>query len=353
MKWQHARRVRRSTCVRFLSRFAALALLPWATGCLVSDTRPAPGKIHQLTEPVTGGSYYLYVPTAYDRSEDTPLVVTCHGTPPWDTAGMQLDNWKGLAEASNFLVAAPELVGTRGDFPPKPAEQIERQRRDEQFILAMVRKLQSGYRVDENRVFITGWSAGAYAVLYTGLRHPEVFRALAVRQGTFRAEFVEPCIPFLDPYQPVFISYSDYDPLDDAHAMIDWLRRHEIEPRLDIRASLHKREPDRVFNFFKDVLRSTPYVRVVIQEDPRDPMTIRFRARTSFEPTKVLWDFGDNQRSDDRRPIHTYTEPGLYTVRYAAWTPSGKVRVRHLQLQLPAIRLGTIPGEAAELRGSE
>jgi pimeloyl-ACP methyl ester carboxylesterase len=325
---------------RRLTWLAALALLPGATGCIVSDDRPAPGQIHQLTEPVTGRTYHLYVPTAYDRRQTIPLMVTCHGTPPWDTAALQLDEWKGLAEAGSFLVAAPELVGTRGDFPPEPQVQIERQREDERLLLAMVQKIEAAYNVDENRVFMTGWSAGAYAVMFTGLRHPEVFRALAVRQGTFEQEFVEPCIPFLDRYQPIFVSYSDYDPLDDATPMIDWLREYEMEPVVDMKASLHKREPDRVFAFFEDVVRSNPYVRVVIQEDPSDPMTIRFHARTSFEPASVLWDFGDHARSADPRPVHTYVEPGLYTVKFAAWTPAGKAKVRYLQLQLPRLRLG-------------
>ncbi len=316
-------------------------MLIGSAGCLVEETRPAPGQTRVVEEPVTQGKFRLYVPTGYDPQRSTALLVTCHGTPPYDTADRQLREWRGLAEAKGFLVVAPELVGTRGDLPSDPAAQIERQRKDERLILQAVRRVKAAYSIDENRVFLNGWSAGAHAVLFTGLRNPDVFRALAIRQGTFREEFVEPCIPFLDRYQAVLVNYSDLDPLDNSEPMIDWLRRHEIEPMVQIRATGHKRDPERVFNFFMHVLRSRPYVRVVVLESPSDPMEIQFKARTSFEPKRYLWDFGDNSRSDQAEPVHTYVEPGLYTVKFAAWTESGKPKVRYIQLKVPSIRLGS------------
>src|SRR5438477_516091 len=77
----------------------------------------------------------------------------------------------------------------------------------------------------------TGCSAGAYAVMFTGLRHPDVFRALAVRQGNFRECYVEPCIPFLDPHQPVMLMYGNLDTLkDEAEEAITWLQAHDMQP---------------------------------------------------------------------------------------------------------------------------
>ncbi|GAG08333.1 unnamed protein product, partial [marine sediment metagenome] len=203
----------------------SLVGLTCCTGCPVVSKLPAPGRVLTQREPEFGRKYYLYLPTRYDHDRRWPLVVTCHGTPWWDTARAQLDTWKGLAEKEGFLVAAPELIGT-ASVPRSAAEQIRRQSQDERAILSVVRSIRAARSVDQTRVFLTGWSAGAYAVLFTGLRNPDVFRALSVYQGNFDPAFVEPCAPFLDRYQPIQIVYGSEDPIANAQPCVDWLRSH-------------------------------------------------------------------------------------------------------------------------------
>ena len=55
-------------------------------------------------------------------------------------------------------------------------------------------------------VLFTGWSAGGYPVLFTGLRNPDVFRALALMQPNFEPAFVQPCLPFMDRNQPILVT---------------------------------------------------------------------------------------------------------------------------------------------------
>ena len=328
-------------------------LLSGAAGCPVVSNRDAPGRHLTEKDPDFGRPYSLYVPTQYRETGETrlwPLVVTCHGTPPWDTAGHQFDEWKGLAEQKGFLLAAPDLVGTRGDFLPPPAEQIERQIADEKAILSVVRAVQAARSVDDTRIFLTGWSAGGYAVLFTGLRNPGVFRALSVRQGNFDPAFVEPCIPFLDRFQTVQVLYGDSDLLkDQALASIDWLRQYGMEPTVLARQGFHRRDPEPVFAFFADVVRTRPWVRVAVADDPLDPMRVRFSARTSFEAVRFLWDFGDGRpRSPLAEPEHRYEQSGFYDVRLAVWPEKGGPSVRQLRLQMPRVRLGTTsPATAA------
>jgi len=322
--------------------------LTGATGCPVVSNRDAPGRQFTERDPDFGRPYYLYVPTQYREAGETrrwPLVVTCHGTPPWDTAGYQFDEWKGLAEQKGFLLAVPELIGTRGDFLPKPEEQIDRQMADEKAILSVVRAVQAARAVDDTRIFLTGWSAGGYAVLFTGLRNPGVLRALSVRQGNFDPAFVEPCVPFLDRFQSVQVLYGESDLLkDQALAAIDWLRNHGMEPTVLSRQGFHRRDPEPVFAFFAQVVRSCPWVRVAVADDPLDPMRVRFSTRTSFEAARFLWDFGDGQpRSPLATPEHRYDQSGFYDVRLAVWSDKGGPFVRQLRLQMPRVRLGTQP----------
>ena len=326
----------------------SVLVLAGTTGCPVVSNREAPGRELTERDSYFGRPYYLYVPTQYRETGETrlwPVVVTCHGTPPWDTARLQFDEWKGLAEQKGFLLVAPELVGTRGDVVPPPAGQIEKQIEDEKAILAIVRAVQAARSVDTSRIFLTGWSAGGYAVLFTGLRHPDVFRALSVRQGNFDAAFVEPCAPFLDRYQPIQILYGESDLLkDQALACIDWLRGHGLEPTALGQPGIHHRSPEPVFSFFTTVVRQRPWVRVLVEDDARDPLKVRFGTRSSFEPAKFLWDFGDSQlRSPLANPEHRYARAGFYDVQLAVWAANGGPYVRQIRLQVPRVRLGVAP----------
>ncbi len=333
----------------FLSQRCVVAIFSaWAllllTGCPVSGNLPAPGRVVSEVEPESKRPYRLYVPTRYSEARRWPLVVTCHGTPPFDTAAAQFDEWKGLGEDKGFLVAAPDLKGTSA-LAPAREQQIALQADDERAILGVVRAVSGSHSVDATRIFLTGWSAGSYAVLYTGLRHPDVFRGLAIRQGNFKAEFVEPTVPFLDRHQPVLVMFGNIDLLkDDAQACIDWLKSHDLDPTVLERPGAHRRDPNPVYSFFADVVRHRQWIRVRVEDDPQDPMAVRYSVTSSFEPYRYLWDFGDGQRGVEESPKHRYERPGLYTVRVAVYTAEGKdPYVRQINLQVPRVRLGA-PG---------
>ncbi len=338
MRWILAEKWANNGCGMVLSAL----VLAFCAGCPVVDSRPAPGQLIEQADPEFGRAYHLYVPARYNKAHSWPLVIACHGTNPWDTADRQVDQWKGLAEEKGFLVAAPELTGTKGDFPPAPDEQIRRQLADEKVILSVVHAVRAARQVDEGRVFLTGWSAGAYAVLFTGLRNPDIFRAIAVSQGNFNPAYVEPCIPFIDRYQPVNIVYNSEDILvkADAPACIEWLRTQGMHPVVRERPGIHKRDPEPIFDFFVDCVRRIPWIRVYVEYDPVDPMQVAFGVRCSFEPKEFLWDFGDDTRASFPAPRHRYEKPGRYLAKVALWAPNGKSYVRQLNLQVPPVRLG-------------
>lgn len=330
---------------RWGPRSAALAgllfvLVPLNGGCLVSNHLPAPGETLTLTEPEHDRTYHLYIPTRYQQGRPTSLMVTCHGSAPWDWARAQLDEWKGLGEQKNFIVAAPELVSSQAALPATAADQVRRQHEDEQAILSMVRMIRAARTINPDRIFITGWSSGSWATLYVGLRNPEVFRAISVRQGTFNPAYVETCGPFIDRYQPIQILFGHMDPLDNSQEMIAWLRSHDLSPTIRERSGFHRRDPQPVYAFFADVVRRRPLVRIRVREDADDPMLVEFNLYSSFEPEQYLWDFGDARRSSEARPQHRYAEPGVYLVKVAAWGPGDRPHVRQVQLQVPRIRLG-------------
>ncbi|MEP0842487.1 MAG: hypothetical protein HRF43_07215, partial [Phycisphaerae bacterium] len=255
---------------RWTASGISLLILLSCSGCPAVSNLPAPGELLTLREPRFGRPYLLYVPSRYREDRRWPLVVTCHGTRPADTAGLQMKEWKGLGEMRGFLVAAPELTAASALTPGAP-EQIRRQLDDEQAILSMLSAIKAARSIDDAQVFITGWSAGCYVALFAGLRHPEVFRGISLRQGNFNPAFVEPCIPFLDQNQPIQVTSAELDLLrDEAKRCLDWLRMHGLDPTPLEQFSGHRRGPEPVFAFFADVIRNRPWARIEVHEDAAD-----------------------------------------------------------------------------------
>ena len=301
---------------------AFLAVLTGLFGCPVI-VRNDKGHTYHREEPVSGQTYELYVPSTYTADRAWPLVVTCHGTPPFDTAKLQVREWTDLAERRGLIIAAPVLKGTRArtDASPKTVDQqIELQRYDEQTILAAVNHVRAGYRIDEGKVFLTGWSAGNYAVLWTGLNHPEIFRAMAVRQGNFDAKFVTPLESKLSDQQQVMVFYGQVDLLrSQAKNCIRWLKEHGATVFSDEVFGAHHRVPDLAYRYFDGISRGSPWF--VARYEPGwagEPLTVRLWARTDPPTESVEWHLGDGKVARGRSVTHTYARGGTYDVTVRA-----------------------------------
>jgi hypothetical protein len=219
------------------------------------------------------------------------------------------------------------------------------QREDERTILACVRHLHGAYNIAIDRVFLTGWSAGAFAVLDAGLRNPHVFRALAVLQGNFKPEYLTEAGRAVDAYQPVYVLYGSTDVLagKQGHRCVEWLNEHRAAVTQEEIGGTHKHHPKQAYAFFERVVRKVPWLHIrAAADDPDAPeggLTVRFGIRASFEPQRYQWSFGDgSEPSPVARPVHTYARPGRYTVTLQAETPQGKTVRRAVEISLPQSR---------------
>jgi len=332
---------RRKTIHLLLAVGIGVPALIACPGCPPFRDPSVPGDIRKVTEPALGGKYWLYVPTTYDPAKEWALILVCHGTNPFDYAGRQIADWAKLAEERQFIVAAPLLEGTSA-FPPSAARQLVLQRKDERMLLACVRHLQGAYNIAADRVFMTCWSAGSYAVLHTGLCNPHVFRALAVLQGNFKPEYFTEAARTIDPFQPVYVLYGSNDILTGKHGRrcVDWLNEHGAAVTHEEIGGPHKNHPKQAYAFFERVVRKVPWLHILAgTENTEDPLTVSFKVRSSFEPQRYEWSFGDEApTSPVARPVHTYARPGEYTVTLQVETPPGKTVRRAVEITLPQSR---------------
>src|SRR5207249_4422233 len=79
-------------------------------GCPSLETLPTQAPITTMTEERTHGGYQVYVPSTYSAKRTWPLLVVCHGTWPYDSAALQMQEWASFAEGQGIIVAAPALA---------------------------------------------------------------------------------------------------------------------------------------------------------------------------------------------------------------------------------------------------
>lgn len=175
-------------------RRAVLAAL-WA-GMVAGCPYVPPDTHHphlEVTEPTTGARYWLYVPSYYSDSRDWPLVITLHGTNPWDGRTRQILEWKDTAESRGLIVVAPALKSTQGYMPAIPSVWYATEKdllHDERVVLGVLDHVRRNYRIDPASVLLTAFSSGGFPLYYVGLRNPTSFDMLIARDCNCTEKFL-------------------------------------------------------------------------------------------------------------------------------------------------------------------
>jgi poly(3-hydroxybutyrate) depolymerase len=228
-------------------------------GCPVTQSQNTPVSAHGLTEPTTGASYQLYVPSYHSKDRYWPLVITLHGTHGYDDARMQIMEWKHLAEQEGFVVVAPELRSVQGILPVEHTLWQRDLQRDEKVVLAVLDEVTKNCRIDPRYVMLTGFSAGGYPMYYLALRHPARFNMVASRACNSSMTIFE-SIPVTDaarrlPFR-IFWGKDDLPPISNqSWEAVRWLSEHGFTDVDHNKAGGgHVRRPDMAYTFWKKTL---------------------------------------------------------------------------------------------------
>jgi len=148
---------------------------PDATVAAVRDIirrgRPGvPAEVGLLpSRPVVVGEktyrYGLYVPPGYDGTTPSALIICLHGA--GFTGDAYLERWQARL-GDRYVLACPTLMA--GSWWTAEAERL---------VLATLRDVQRRYRIDPDRVFLTGMSNGGIGVYLIGAHHAARFAGLA------------------------------------------------------------------------------------------------------------------------------------------------------------------------------
>lgn len=243
-----------------------LVSLFFCTGCPVWQNQETPVEEIQRVEPLTKSTYWLYVPSDYDRDKSYPLVVTLHGTHGFDNANDQVREWKALAEKNKFIVLAPQIVSPQGILPVGEKTRLHDMEADEQRVLKCLSEVKARYMIDDRAVMISGFSAGGYPMYFIGLRHPELFQTMIARGCNWDEDSVK-TIPITDDVRKlhIFIFFgktgvnpvtSTLDPITTESWKAFRYFREKGFKQIEIRTipGGHERRPDVAWGYWKKIL---------------------------------------------------------------------------------------------------
>jgi len=131
----------------------------------VVSAQPANPTEYRHTSPV---EYYLYVPKDYSDDRIWPLFVGIHGS---GGSGLDCWNmWQPYAEKEGFVLLCPSISGDAGGYYQDVGERT---------VWSAVNAVQKDYLVS-SRMFMAGFSAGAYFIQGFSIHYPNSVSGLAI-----------------------------------------------------------------------------------------------------------------------------------------------------------------------------
>jgi polyhydroxybutyrate depolymerase len=152
---------------------ATVAAKP-SRGCGVANS-PAVGQ-ERVT---TGGGrwYYRRIPPQYDSTKPLPLVLDLHGYTEGAEVHTRLSNLGAFGDAKGFVTMTPQGSG------PVPRWDTRPNSPDTKFVIAALDQLEGSACVDLRRVYVTGFSNGAFFTSALACEYADRFAAAAPVSG--------------------------------------------------------------------------------------------------------------------------------------------------------------------------
>ncbi len=117
------------------------------------------------------GRYFLYIPKGYNPDTSYPLIVSLHGVGEGGVASMR--RWlRHSYHGQKYIFLCPHYGS--GYWWEKDGEDL---------VLNSIKQVCAEQNIDNDRIYLTGFSSGAHGTWYISIRNPDIFAAIAPIAG--------------------------------------------------------------------------------------------------------------------------------------------------------------------------
>jgi poly(hydroxyalkanoate) depolymerase family esterase len=183
----------RRGCGAGFALVALLCLLVGAAPAQAKKGHPRHGSIQAFTYGTgsTSYPYLVYVPPSYKRARPAPLVVMTHGCQTTADEHMRSTLFNRVAKRAGIVALYPDVNPTEAAWPGPlrncwdifTGRSSHRDMGDAAAIAGMTGAVMGRWRIDPERVYMSGTSAGGYMVSTMAAAYPDLFAAVAIDAG--------------------------------------------------------------------------------------------------------------------------------------------------------------------------
>ena len=179
--------------------------------------------------PSTGESipYAVFVPSSYDASQPSPLIVSLHGLGRSHDWLMGYHGFLDQAEANGYIVVTPLGSIRRGWYGSRALDDREDAINSEQDVLNVLQLVRNEFTVDSNRIYLWGHSMSGAGTYHIAAKYPDLFAGLGVAAPAPEAN--APMAEILEKIKhlPIFVLQGDRDesvPVGRTRAWVEKMR---------------------------------------------------------------------------------------------------------------------------------
>jgi pimeloyl-ACP methyl ester carboxylesterase len=241
--------------------------------------------------------WVLQIPSGYDPSEPTPLLVVLHGGV--GSADVHDDPLGYVTESEQGALALEH--GWISVFPFGQAGATWWDEVGMANVRNLVRTVKRELNVDDDRVWMSGFSDGASAGFAHAMLRPSDYAAFVALNGHMGVASIDGDLPIYAPNMsttPIFATTTFDDGLYPSHKM-----GPSIEMAREAGADIYYREFPGEHDF-DDVMEELPAIARFLERHPRDPF-----------PSRVVWEAG----SADFGECRWFVIDSITTVEPAPW----------------------------------
>lgn len=165
---------------------AIILALALAFALVVIPTTASAGQTVSGSGSYNGLTYQVYIPSSYQAGTAVPMYVMLHGCTQTASSFATSTGMNKFAEQKGFIVLYVQQSSSNNMnscFNWFETGDQKRGSGEPKDIYNIVTKVTSTYTVDENRIFVAGFSAGAYMAPVLGATYPDVYSGIVVNSG--------------------------------------------------------------------------------------------------------------------------------------------------------------------------